>query len=94
MSTSTKKTTGRSAIQDVVAREYTIHLHKRVFGMQFKKRAPRAVKEIKKFAFQAMVRCVNYARLLGPFSDSQSCSVVQQRNERYKKKKKSTGRRE
>jgi len=31
MSTKTNtKTTGRSAIADVVAREYTIHLHKRV----------------------------------------------------------------
>jgi len=30
MSAKTGKTTGRSAIADVVAREYTIHLHKRV----------------------------------------------------------------
>ncbi|KAJ9661926.1 60S ribosomal protein L31B [Neophaeococcomyces mojaviensis] len=44
----------RSAISDVVAREYTIHLHKRVHGIAFKKRAPRAIKEIKKFAMQAM----------------------------------------
>lgn len=47
---------GRSALADVVAREYTIHLHKRVFGASFKKRAPLAVKEIKAFAKQAMVR--------------------------------------
>ena len=46
---------GRSALEDVVAREYTIHLHKRVFGAAFKKRAPLAVKEIKAFAKQAMV---------------------------------------
>lgn len=45
---------GRSAIQDVVAREYTIHLHKRLHGVTFKKRAPKAIKEIKKFATQAM----------------------------------------
>uniref|UniRef100_A0A0D6R2B8 60S ribosomal protein L31 n=1 Tax=Araucaria cunninghamii TaxID=56994 RepID=A0A0D6R2B8_ARACU len=45
---------GRSAISDVVAREYTIHLHKRVHGVQFKKRAPRAIKEIRKFALEAM----------------------------------------
>jgi hypothetical protein len=35
MSTKTKKSAGkasRSAIQDVVAREYTIHMHKRVGG--------------------------------------------------------------
>ncbi|CAK7201334.1 60S ribosomal protein L31B [Sporothrix eucalyptigena] len=56
MSSKTKASgkTGRSAIADVVAREYTIHLHKRLHGVTFKKRAPRAVKEIKKFAQQAM----------------------------------------
>lgn len=47
---------GRSALTDVVTREYTIHLHKRVFGVSFKKRAPKAVKEIKDFAKKAMVR--------------------------------------
>jgi hypothetical protein len=47
---------GRSALADVVAREYTIHLHKRVFGASFKKRAPLAIKEIKAFAKTAMVR--------------------------------------
>ncbi|KAF7513840.1 60S ribosomal protein L31B [Endocarpon pusillum] len=49
-----KKTGHRSAITDVVAREYTIHLHKRVHGVSFKKRAPRAIKEIKKFATLSM----------------------------------------
>eukprot|EP00521_Asterionellopsis_glacialis_P000326 CAMPEP_0195255822 /NCGR_PEP_ID=MMETSP0706-20130129/5874_1 /TAXON_ID=33640 /ORGANISM="Asterionellopsis glacialis, Strain CCMP134" /LENGTH=116 /DNA_ID=CAMNT_0040308757 /DNA_START=319 /DNA_END=669 /DNA_ORIENTATION=+ len=39
---------------DLVTRDYTIHLSKRVHKQQFKKRAPRAVKEIKKFAEQAM----------------------------------------
>merc|ERR1711879_876133 len=34
----------------VLAREYTINLHKRTHGLQFKKRAPRAMKEIKAFA--------------------------------------------
>ncbi|KZF22124.1 60S ribosomal protein L31 [Xylona heveae TC161] len=48
------KTGGRSAISDVVAREYTIHLHKRVHGISFKKRAPRAIKEIRSFAEKAM----------------------------------------
>ncbi|KAI4717415.1 hypothetical protein E4T48_06412 [Aureobasidium sp. EXF-10727] len=50
-----KPKAGRSAIADVVAREYTIHLHKRVHGVSFKKRAPRAIKEIKAFAENAMV---------------------------------------
>ncbi|PKY06722.1 carbon-nitrogen hydrolase [Aspergillus campestris IBT 28561] len=47
-----KKT--RSAIADVVSREYTINLHKRTHGVSFKKRAPRAIKEIRAFAEQAM----------------------------------------
>ncbi|KAL2291096.1 hypothetical protein FJTKL_13775 [Diaporthe vaccinii] len=52
---SSKQKSGRSAIQDVVAREYTIHMHKRLHGVLFKKRAPRAIKEIKAFAHRAMV---------------------------------------
>ncbi|KAI9693422.1 MAG: 60S ribosomal protein L31 [Bogoriella megaspora] len=48
------KTGGRSAIADVVSREYTIHLHKRIYGATFKKRAPKAVKEIRAFAEKAM----------------------------------------
>lgn len=54
---STKKASGktqRSAIADVVAREYTIHLHKRVHGRSFKKRAPWAVKSVVDFAHKAM----------------------------------------
>ncbi|KAL1864347.1 60S ribosomal protein L31B [Diaporthe australafricana] len=51
---SSNKKSGRSAIQDVVAREYTIHMHKRLHGVSFKKRAPRAIKEIKAFALLAM----------------------------------------
>jgi ribosomal protein L31E len=45
-----KKTRGK----DVVTREYTINLHKRLHGCTFKKKAPRAVKEIKKFAAKMM----------------------------------------
>ncbi|KAF9781168.1 ribosomal protein L31e-domain-containing protein [Thelephora terrestris] len=44
----------RSALQDVVTREYTIHLHKRVHGRSFKKRAPHAVKAVVEFATKAM----------------------------------------
>jgi large subunit ribosomal protein L31e len=39
---------------DLVTRDYTIHLSKRIHKMQFKRRAPRAVKEIRKFAQKAM----------------------------------------
>ncbi|OAA68204.1 Ribosomal protein L31e [Niveomyces insectorum RCEF 264] len=56
MSSKTKPSgkAGRSAIADVVSREYTVHLHKRLHGVTFKKRAPKAIKELKKFAQQAM----------------------------------------
>ncbi|RDX45822.1 60S ribosomal protein L31, partial [Lentinus brumalis] len=55
-SAKTTKKTGktRSALQDVVTREYTIHLHKRVHGRSFKKRAPWAVKSVVDFAQKAM----------------------------------------
>ncbi|CAG8783988.1 5507_t:CDS:2 [Gigaspora margarita] len=49
-----KKTAARSAISDVVTRDYTIHLHKAVHGRSFKQRAPQAVKAIKTFAFKHM----------------------------------------
>ena len=39
---------------DLVTRDYTIHLSKRVHKQQFKNRAPRAVKEIRKFAEKTM----------------------------------------
>ena len=44
----------RSALQDVVTREYTIHLHKYVHGRSFKKRAPTAVKSVVAFAQKEM----------------------------------------
>merc|ERR1712002_247480 len=47
-----EKRGGLKAMKDVVTREYTINMHKRVFGMGFKKRAPRAVKEVKKIRHQ------------------------------------------
>lgn len=40
--------------EEVVTREYTIHLRKLLNGISFKKRAPRAVKEVKAFAKKMM----------------------------------------
>ncbi|WOK94137.1 60S ribosomal protein L31 [Canna indica] len=40
--------------EEVVTREYTINLHKRLHGCTFKKMAPKAIKEIRKFAQKAM----------------------------------------
>lgn len=37
-------------INEVATREYTINVHRRIHGIGFKRRAPRAIKEIKKFA--------------------------------------------
>lgn len=45
---------GKSALTEVISREHTIHLHKKLHGVGFKKRAPRAIKVIKKFAEKQM----------------------------------------
>merc|ERR1711908_221370 len=45
---------GGSTMGEVVTREYTINMHKRLHGIGFKYKAPRAVKEIKKFAEKQM----------------------------------------
>lgn len=39
---------------DIVTRDYTINLHKRLHKVTFKKKAPRAVREVKKFAAKVM----------------------------------------
>ncbi|XP_032610467.1 large ribosomal subunit protein eL31-like [Hylobates moloch] len=44
----------RSAINEVVTREYIINIHKRIHGVGFKKSAPRALKAIQKFAMKEM----------------------------------------
>jgi len=40
----------KSAASEVVTREYTVNIHKRIHGIGFKKRAPRAINQIRKFA--------------------------------------------
>merc|ERR1711904_487459 len=44
----------KSVRQECIAREYTINLHKRLHSSTFKKRAPRAVRAIRKFATEMM----------------------------------------
>ena len=44
----------KSAINEVLSRVYTVNLHKRLHGIRFKRRAPRAITEIRKFAIQQM----------------------------------------
>merc|ERR1712055_1101775 len=41
-------------MNEVVTREYTINIHKRIHGVGFKYRAPRAIKEVRKFAEKMM----------------------------------------
>lgn len=53
--------------EEVVTREYTIHLRKLLKGVGFKKRAPRAVKEVKAFAKKMMGTEVLTA--LAPFTE-------------------------
>ncbi|KAM1363756.1 hypothetical protein ACFX15_028100 [Malus domestica] len=49
-----KKGGGKGRKEEVVTREYTINLHKRLHGCTFKKKAPNAIKEIRKFAQKSM----------------------------------------
>ncbi|ELW70754.1 60S ribosomal protein L31 [Tupaia chinensis] len=49
-----KKKKGRSALNEVVTRAYTVNIHKRVHGVGFKKNAPWALEEIWKFAMKEM----------------------------------------
>merc|ERR1711955_69663 len=44
----------KAVANEVITKECTIHIHKRIHGIGFKKRAPRAIKEIRKFAEKMM----------------------------------------
>merc|ERR1711893_296653 len=44
----------KAVTNEVITKECTIHMHKRIHGIGFKRRAPRAVKEIRKFAEKMM----------------------------------------
>ena len=55
---------------EAVTRDYTINLHKRLHKIQFKKRAPRAIREIKRFAQSQMYTKVNPHNSLSPNSPS------------------------
>ena len=45
---------GKSTLNEVITRDYTIHLNRRLHKITQKKKAPRAIKEVKKFAQQQM----------------------------------------
>lgn len=44
----------KTVTNEVITKECTINLHKRIHGVGFKKRAPRAIKEIRRFAEKMM----------------------------------------
>lgn len=46
-----------------VTRDYTLNMHKRLHGIQFKKRAPRAIRDIRRFAESEMFTKVKYSHL-------------------------------
>ncbi|XP_041359870.1 60S ribosomal protein L31-like [Gigantopelta aegis] len=54
MAPSRKREKKKTVTNEVITKECTIHIHKRIHGIGFKKRAPRAVKEIRKFAEKMM----------------------------------------
>lgn len=39
---------------DIVTRDCTVHMSKRLYGVSFKNRAPRAIREIRQFAMKTM----------------------------------------
>lgn len=45
---------GKSTMKETVTREYSLNIHKKVHGIGFKKRVPRAIKVLKKFAIKEM----------------------------------------
>jgi large subunit ribosomal protein L31e len=49
-----KKAAAAKVKKQPVAREYTIHIHKYVHHVAFKKRAPRALKAVRRFAQKTM----------------------------------------
>ena len=58
---------GKKEIQPA-CRDYTLNMHKRLQGIQFKKRAPRAIRNIKRFAQKEMHTKVSSRFLLkSPF---------------------------
>ncbi|XP_060229303.1 large ribosomal subunit protein eL31-like, partial [Meriones unguiculatus] len=49
-----EKRKGRFAVNEVVTEEYATNIHKHIHGVAFKRRAPGALSEIRKFAMKEM----------------------------------------
>ena len=61
------KQTGEKKKLEATTRDYSINLHKRLHKIAFKKRAPRALREITQFARTNMLTDVIYYRFLSLF---------------------------
>ena len=48
------RTKDKKQEMQVATRDYTLNMHKRLQGIQFKRRATRAVREVRRFAAKAM----------------------------------------
>ena len=67
----------RAPKADIVTRDYTICMNKRLYGVTFKKRAPRAVREVKQFVMKTMGTKYVYLLLQHPltcYACPRSCS--------------------
>ena len=53
---------GKKTEMQPACRDYTINLHKSLQGIQFKKRAPKAIKNIRRFAMKEMYTKVSSPR--------------------------------
>ena len=54
MTSKSKGAKRRTTKKDVITREFTVHIHKYIHGIGFKRRAPRAIKAIREFARKQM----------------------------------------
>lgn len=60
---------GKKTEMQPACRDYTLNLHKRLQGISFKDRAPKAIKNIRKFAREEMYTKVSVlASLFNPLS--------------------------
>ena len=55
---------GKKTELQPACRDYTLNLHKRLQGIQFKKRAPRAIRNIRRFATKEMHTAVSISCLV------------------------------
>lgn len=55
---------GKKTEMQPACRDYTLNMHKGLQGIQFKKRAPRAIKNIRRFAIKEMKTRVSTSSII------------------------------